>query len=782
MIGQPRAIDAVEFGLEVETAGYNLFVAGVSGSGRATIVRDSLERFAASRPPPEDWVYVHDFRQPDRPNAIRLPAGGGSTFAQEMTEFVRAARREIPRAFESDEYDKRRRSVLADVEQRKTHLAEELKAFAGERGFAIEITPVGVVTTPLADGQPLTPELFERLPGKDQERIAAASEEIRERTAGFLRAMHRLEKEAAEQVRGLEREVALYAVGPLLNELREKWDGHDEVLVYLGDVEDDIGHHLDDFREEASTGQPMLLAATRRDEFFRYRVNVLVDNADVVGAPVVIERNPTYYNLVGRVEYRAAFGSMVTDFREIKAGALHRANGGYLVLEAFDLLRQPFAWDALKRALRGREVQIENLGEQYSAVPSSTLRPEAVPLAVKVVLIGPPLVYRLLYELDEDFRELFKVKADFAPEMEWNDENALGYARLVRRCVDAAGLRHFDRTAVARLIEHGGRLRESQRKLTTRLLDISDVVSEASFWAGRAGHALVRAEDVERAVAEHERRSNLPEERIGELIERGTIVIDTAGERVGQVNGIAVVDLGDYAFGMPSRVTARVAIGRGNVESVERQIERSGPIHSKGFLIVSAYLAGTYGQEQPLALRASIAFEQAYDEIEGDSASSAELYALVSALSGLPLRQGIAVTGSVDQHGAVQAVGGVTRKIEGFYAVCSAAGLSGDQGVIVPAANVENLMLSDELVDAVAAGRFHVWAVHTVDEGLELLAGRPAGARRKDGSFPEGSVHALAEARLRDYIARLQASAPSPGNGRLTAADENGEGAPLGEE
>jgi lon-related putative ATP-dependent protease len=757
-IGQPRALGAIEFGLEVETAGYNVFVAGLPGSGRATTVQDALERASKLQPPPDDWVYVHDFHESDRPNAIRLPAGGGTVLARDMEEFVRAARREIPRVFESDEYDKRRRAVLAEVQERRERLTEELRAFARERGFALEITPVGVVTAPLSEGRPLTAEQFERLPAAEQERIAKATEEIQEENAVFLRQLHRLEQETARRVRELERDVALFAVGPLFHELREKYAGQEELLGYFDDVQDDVVEHLDDFRDGAEASPVLPFVAPRRDNFFRYRVNVLVDNAGASGAPVVVERNPTYYNLIGRVEYRAAFGSMTTDFREIKAGALHRANGGFLVLELLDVLRHVFAWDALKRALRAGEVRIENLGEEFSAVPSATLRPEPIPLAVKVVLIGPPLLYHLLYQLDEDFRELFKVKADFAPEMDWSDENVLSYARFVSRWVRAAGLRHFDRAAVARLIEHSARLRESQRKLSTRLIDVSDIVSEASFWAGRAGHAVVEGEDVERAIAEREYRSNLLQERVEELIAEGTIRIETAGERVGQVNGIGVVDIGDHAFGKPSRVTARTSIGRGTVASVEREIELSGPIHSKGFLILSGYLAGTYGQDRPLALGASITFEQAYDEIEGDSASSAELYALLSALSEVPLRQAVAVTGAVDQHGAVQAVGGVTHKVEGFFDVCKAKGLTGDQGVIVPAANVQNLMLRDEVVRAVQAGDFHVWAVRTIDEGLELLTGRPA---RELHSLVDGRLAGYAEV-LRSYAGGAEGNGASP--------------------
>jgi predicted ATP-dependent protease len=459
------------------------------------------------------------------------------------------------------------------------------------------------------------------------------------------------------------------------------------------------------------------------------------------------------------VEHAATFGALVTDFSLVRAGALHRANGGYLVLDARRLLTQPFAWDALKRSLRSGEVRIESLGEEFSSVPLATLRPEPIPLDLKVVLIGSSYAYLVLYSLDEDFRELFKVRADFAPELDWTSEHHRNYAAFVSRWVRENHLRHFDCAAVARLIEHGARLREDQRKLSARLIEISDVVSEASFWAEKEGHELVEAADVEVAIRKKEFRSNLVEERVRELIDDGTIVIATDGERVGEVNGISVLDLGDHAFGRPSRVSARVSLGRGGIASIEREIDLSGPIHSKGFMILSSYLAATYAQDWPLAVSATLTFEQAYDEIEGDSASSTELYALLSAISGVPLAQGIAVTGSVDQHGNIQAVGGVTHKVEGFYATCKAQGFTGTQGVLVPEANVRHLMLDEEVVEAVREGRFHVWAVRTIDDGIRLLTGLPAGRRRADGSYPPGSVHGRVAAGLAAYAEKLRAYA-----------------------
>ncbi len=742
-IGQPRALDALSIGLETTTPGFNVFVAGAPGSGRMTTVLDDLALRARTRRRPCDWVYVHNFHDPDRPNAIPLPAGRGAELAEAMASFVAAARRELRRAFESEDYERRRHEAGADASRRKGELETELRAFGAARGIAVETTAVGVVAVPLHDGKPLMRETFERLSTDEQLSIQKATEEVEQRTADYARRVHQLEKDVARRLAELDREVALFAVGPLFHELDERFAGEPEVAAYIADVRVDVLDRLDEFRSDDEGDGALELPALlrpRRHNHARYEVNLLVDNSTVEGAPVVVERNPTYYNLVGRVEYRASFGAMVTDFREIKPGALHRANGGFLVLELLDVIRHPFAWDALKGALRGGEVRIENLGEQFSAVPSASLRPEPIPLDVKVVLIGVPYAYHLLYQLDEDFHELFKIKAEFSPELDWTAQHHRDYAAFVSRQVREHGLRHFDAKAVARVIEHGARVRESKRKLSARLLDVADLVAEAAFWAERAGHELVTAADVDAAVARRRYRSNLVEERIQELVREQTLVIETSGTRVGRVNGLAVHDLGDYAFGRPTRVSARVALGRGSVESIEREIKLSGRIHSKGFEILSGYLAATYAQKWPLALSATITFEQSYDEVEGDSASSTELYALLSALADLPLEQGIAVTGAVDQHGEVRAVGGVNEKVEGFYATCKAAGLTGRQGVIVPAANVANLMLDAEVVTAVEEGRFHVWAVRTVDQGIALLTGEPA-----------GTVHDLVAARLQAF-------------------------------
>jgi predicted ATP-dependent protease len=776
-IGQPRAVDAIEFGLEIDTYGYNVFLSGTPGSGRESTVLDYLNELAKKHPTPPDWIYVHNFVDPDQPHAIDLPAGQGAQFAREMRDFVVATQREIPRAFESEEYARRRAAALNSFAQQRDEILNQLQQFAQARSFSLEMTPTGIVTVPVLDGKPIDAEAFEKLSDEQKQQITTHGQEVQTELATTLRNLREIEKQAGQRASELDREIATFVVGPFLDELRERYALSPKVIAYLNEIQNDIPQHLHDFPlATAEQPQPQVLpmaqmqAQQREEHLARYRVNVLIDNSQTRGAPVVFERNPTYYNLIGRIDYRASLGAMLTDFNQIKSGALHQANGGFLVLHVTEVLRSPFAWDALKRSLISHEIQIENLGEQMSALPTARLRPEPVPIKLKVVLIGMPAIYQTLLSLDEDFQELFKVRADFAPDMAWSDEHVHNYAAFISRKVRESQLRHFDRGAVARVVEYGARMLEDQRKLSTRLLDIANVITEASYWAKRSGHDPVMAEDVITAINKSIYRSNLIEERTREMIDNGTIMIDTSSDIVGQINGLSVLNVGDYEFGQPSRITARVALGRGNIVSVEREIEMSGAIHSKGVLILSGYLRGTYGIKMPLAVTATITFEQSYGGVDGDSASSTELYALLSALSGLPLHQGIAVTGSVNQFGQVQAIGGATHKIEGFFAVCEAQGLTGKQGVMIPATNVPTLMLNDEVVEAVRNGQFSIWQVSTVDEGIEILTGVPAGDRDEHGNFPEGSVHRLVEERLREFAEAAMSFSRQVDDGTVPAA------------
>jgi len=765
-------MEALRFGVGIDGRGYNLFVTGLSGSGRTGMVRAYLEQTAAGRAAPDDCLYAHNFDQPDRPIALSLPAGQGKVLAADMDSFIGQARLQISRVFETERYAEPRQQLARELAQRRDGLLRELDKFAKEHRFGVEATPGGIIAVPIMGDQPMKSGDLEQLSESERQDLEHRGIEVQSEIGMTMRRISQLEREGAGQLLDLDREIARYAIEPLLHGLRDKYSEQPAVITHIERIAADIPNHLPDFRPGSPDAGSRLAspieAAFAVDHTDRYRVNVIVDNAGRIGAPVNVEANPTYYNLIGRVEYRATFGMMVTDFRQIKGGALHRSNGGFLILDAADVLANPFAWPALMRALTTQEVRIENLGEQYSAVPTASLSPSPVPLRLKVALIGSPRLYQLLFGLDEEFRDLFKVRVDFAPEVEWNDQSVADYTAFISRCISERSLRHFDNGAVARVIEETARWRESQSKLSTRLRDLDDLVTESSFWADQSGHQLVLAGDVRKAVDEKRRRSSLTEERLRELITTGTIRVEVSGSRTGQLNGLSVIDLGDHHFGVPSRISATVALGRGTVESIERETKLGGPIHNKGFLIVSGYLASRYAQKSPLAMRATLTFEQSYDEVEGDSASSTELYALLSALSDTPLKQNIAVTGSVDQHGNVQAIGGVSDKIEGFFKVCLAKGLSGDQGVMIPAANVPDLMLDDEVVEAVREGKFNVWAVNNVDNGIEILTGVPAGERQADGTYPEGSIHGLVAKRLGAY-ANVQAAFGRSVNGEPAA-------------
>lgn len=731
-IGQPRAFEAIRMAAEIKARGFNLYVAGAPGSGRESLVRSVLSEYARQLPAPPDRVYVHRFDDPDHPTALELPPGQGQQFKRDIEEFVQFVQRSIPRAFDSESYEKQRNETATKFQERKSALLQELRAYALKRETRIEMTAGGFLTIPLMDAKPIAREDFDRLRPEKRAEIELRTKEVHDKTSANFRAIRELDRREQEEVAEIDRQVARFALAPAIEELHDKYGRHPDILNYLTKMQDDILDHLPEFRGNAPESLPALGKLEADSHLWRYQVNVFVENDSTNGAPIVFERNPTYYNLFGKISYRATFGAMVTDFRQLKPGATHRANGGFLVLNVLDVLKNPFSWEALKRALFSEQIQMENLGEQLTAVPVATLRPKPIPLDVKVILIGTPTIYRLLFALDEDFHRLFKVKADFSPEMKLDAHALIRYARMIGECVKNLGLLHFDRSAIAEIASHGARLVSHQRKLTTQVSEITDLAAESDHVARATGAKQVSAEHVETAIHQREFRSNLSEERLRELITEGTLMIDTQGARVGQVNGIAVHDLGDYAFGRPSRITASVSIGKDGIQSIERESKLSGKIHSKGFMILSGYLKNQYAQTAPLALAATLTFEQSYDEIEGDSASSTELYALISALSGAPLNQAIGVTGSVDQQGMIQAVGGINEKIEGFFAVCKDQGLTGQQGVMIPMANVQHLMLKREVIRAVEQGMFTIWAVKTLDQGIAILTGlEPATVHRR---------------------------------------------------
>lgn len=756
IIGQERAVKALEFGLGIQAEGFNIFVAGPPGTGKNTAVKAFLEEVAREKPAPSDWCYVHNFRDSYRPRALKLPAGMGAELARDMQNLVKTARREIPRAFASEEYARKKEEIMAAFDARKEQLLHQLHARARAAGFTIQGAPGGIFIIPVVGDEMIKEEDFARLPQEERAAILQRREALEQEVARTFRELHNLEHEAADALQRLESEIAAFAVGHLFVHLLGKYGSLPDVKAYLEAVQQDMLNNIGLFRGETRGSEGPVPPWLRETPFRKYEVNVLVDNSELKGAPVILELNPTYADLFGRIEKEAHFGTLVTDFTMIRSGSLHRANGGYIVIPVEDLLRNLFAWDGLKRALRDKEITIEEPGERLGLGAAKTLRPEPIPLQVKVILLGEPLYYYLLYLFDPDFRELFKVKAEFDTRMDRNPENLRKYAAFFCTLCEKENLLHLDASAVAKLVEYGSRLAEDQTKLSTRFAEIADVVREACHYARQEGAGYTTAEHVKRAIDASFYRSNLIQERIQEMFARGTLLLDVTGAKVGQVNGLSVLSLGDLNFGKPSRITASVAAGKDGVIDIEREARLGGRIHTKGVLILSGYLAERYARDIPLSLSARLVFEQSYEGIEGDSASCAELFALLSALADVPMKQNLAVTGSINQKGEIQPVGGINEKIEGFFDVCRVKGLTGDQGVIIPAANAENLMLREDVVQAIRDGKFHVYLSSTVDEGVELLTGLPAGERGPDGMFPEGSFNALVAARLLELSERIR--------------------------
>jgi len=757
IIGQERAVRAMEFGLRVQKPGYNLFLTGITGTGKLSYARSVVSQVAANLPTPEDWCYVYNFRDPSQPRVLCLPCGKGASLSRDLEELIEELQVEIPRAFGSDDYENQKNDIIREFQERSGQLVEELTQRAAVQGFSLRRSSTGFVTVPLVDGKPLSGEEYEALPAETKEDIERRSNALQFDIRDTIRRVQQAEREAREKIRKLDAQVGLFCAGHRIDALKEKYQEHPQVVEYLEALKQDILNNLELFRaEEEEHNVPPWARPSRSSALLKYKVNLLIDRRSCCGAPVVAENNPTYYNLVGRVEHENEWGILSTNFTMIRPGALHRANGGFLILQARDVLANLFSWEALKRVLKTGQLSIENMGEQFGLIPVASLKPEPIPVRLKVILIGNPLLYHLLYQYDEDFRKLFKIRVDFDTEMARTPENETKLAQFISFHCRQEGLRHFERGAVAKVVEYSSRLAEDQEKLSTRFNELVEILYEADAWAAVEGAPYVGARHVSRAIEEKHYRSNRLEEKIREMFARGELLVDTDGRVVGQVNGLSVIDLGDYVFGRPSRITATAGLGQRGVVNIERETKMSGNIHSKGVLILTGYLFAKYAQDVPLALSASLCFEQLYTGVDGDSASSAELYALLSSLADLPLDQGIAVTGSINQKGEIQPVGGVTAKIEGFYLVCKVKGLTGRQGVIIPYQNVRHLMLSDEVVEACRRGEFHVWAIRYVDEGLAILTGLPAGERRPDGTYPPGTVHHCVLEKLKTYHRRLQ--------------------------
>jgi lon-related putative ATP-dependent protease len=759
-IGQEKALRALDFGLEVTSQGFNIFALGEPGTGRMTTVMTLLGEKAAHEPVPQDWCYVFNFKNPDVPVSIGLEPGKGRGFSKDMEDLIKTLRVDIPKAFESKEYEKQRSRIVEEFQQKQNELFSKLEEEAKERGFSIRRGVAGIMIVPIKkeSGEPINPDEFAKLDEPIKKEMEKIGKALQERLNEVFRAMRDTEKFVQDMLQKLERAIAYDAVYPPIENLKARYRVHDRIQAYLDQAKEDILTHLEDFKpgEEQPSPLPFLKMPKQETSFGRYTVNVIVDNAETRGSPVVAESNPTYLNLFGRIENKIMYGMATTDFTMIRAGSVHRANGGYLVIDALDLLRNQFSYDALKRAIKNREIKVEDILEQYRLISTAAMRPEAIPLDLKVILVGTPYLYYMLYSLDPDYNELFKVKADFDNRMDRTAENVEKYAGFAALTQRSENLLPLDRTGVARVVEFGSRLADHQDRLTTRFSAIADLIREAHYWAKKDGASFIRGDHVVQAVYEKKLRSDRVEGRIREATIEDVLIIDTSRTVVGQVNGLAVLDMGDYSFGKPSRITAKTFIGKAGVVNLERETKMSGKIHEKAILIISSYLGSTYGARKPISLSASITFEQLYDMVEGDSATCAEMYALLSSISGVPLKQSFAVTGSMDQNGDVQPIGGVNQKLEGFFDLCKARGLDGSHGAIIPTRNLKNLMLKQEMVEAVEQGSFAIYAIDRMEEGLEILTGMPAGTLQEDETYPEGTINHLVMKRLTEISEALE--------------------------
>ncbi len=773
LIGQDRALRAIQFGADIEAHDFNVFVLGPPSIGKSTAVKAYLARKARPAQSASDWVYVFNYDNPNRPHALELPCGRARELAQGMVRAIDELRATLPAMFEGDDYQTRKRSIDEAFRSGQEAALEGLNRKAQAQNIAILRTPTGFAMAPMLEGKVVKPEVFMQLPEDMRRGVEAKIEALQTELEALLTKVPKSDKERRQKLSALHEEIATAATREALDELEAAFADLPNVLRHIAAAKADMIRNVALFLADEDDGGGAIKPpadASRDARFRRYLVNTFVasEPSDVCETPLVEELNPTYGNLIGRIEHIAQMGTMLTDFLLVKAGALHRANGGYLLLDVRKLLLSPFAWEALKRAIKAREIRIEQPVETVGMMTAQTLDPEPIPLKVKVVLFGDRQLYYLLNDADPDFSRLFKVQADFDDTISRSDDNDLAYARLIASIVRQHKLKPVDASGVARLIEEGARLADDREKLSIEIGRLSDIVREADYWATLGRRKVITRADVDKAVEEAVDRASRLRDRAQETIERGIVLIDTAGAKVGQINGLSVLQLGPFAFGRPSRITARVRMGQGRVTDIEREVELGGPLHSKGVMILWGFLAGRYAQDVPLALAATLVFEQSYGGVDGDSASSAELYALLSALAEVPILQSFAVTGSVNQWGEVQAIGGVNEKIEGYFDLCKARGLDGTQGVLIPQSNVQHLMLREDVVTAVADGKFRIHAVGHIDDGIEILTGRTAGKAAADGSYPKDSINALVEEKLHGFATRARAFAKPPGDGPTT--------------
>jgi len=755
----------MEFGLAIDQPGYNIYVAGLAGTGKTSAVKTYIQKVIETRKTEdyraEDWCYLYNFTDPDRPQIVNLPQGRGRELASHLDSLLESLQSGIKKAFSSPEYEAQRKQVVEKGQEHQQQLFKEVEEEAVKQSFRFQVSPAGLVLIPMANGKPLSEKDYAALSEKKRRAIENRRSGLKKLVEEVIEKARNLEKDSGDSLKELDHQVAEFAIAKLFDDLLARYDAFPKLVQYLKDLKSHTLEHLELFRQAempqgSISGMSLPTQMVMGEPFLPYRVNVFVDNSQTKGPPIIVENNPIYGNMFGKTERRFFLGGYLSNHTMLKPGALSLANGGYLLLNTRDVLLSPGVWQTLKRVIKNKEVLIEDPFEQFGLIAPQGLRPQPMPVKVKIVLIGEDFLYHLLSAYDEDFWEIFKVKADFDFQIERTAENTEAYACFIAGCCEGNGLKHFDRSGVGKVVEYGARLVADQLKLSSRFAQIKDIILEADYWAKKNGNELVSAKDVQQALEEKVYRHNLIDEHIRELIRRGTLMIDAEGSVVGQVNGLSVYSLGDVVFGRPSRITARTYMGRSGVINIERESHLSGSIHDKGVLILNGYLGWKYAQHRPLSLSASLCFEQSYEGVEGDSASSTELYALLSSLAGVPIKQNIAVTGSVNQKGEIQPIGGVNHKTEGFFRVCRAKGLTGEQGVLIPAGNLENLMLHEEVVEAVRQGKFHMYTARSIDEGIEILTGMPAGERQADGSYPEGTINYLVDKRLREIAEGLK--------------------------
>ncbi len=763
VIGQQRAVQALEMGLEISDPSYNIFVTGLPATGKTTLVKDILNRRSASESVPEDWVMVHNFDDAFRPVSFPLPVGEGKKFQRKMDQFIQNLKEEMPRAFETEDYQKKRNQLMEKFQQKKRKKISALQNKAAEHNVKVQFTGAGIQTIPIVNDQPIKQDAYQKLDDDLKEQVDKNLNYVQREIQNTLREINKLENELQEKIQALNKEVTLFVVGHRIENFKEEYQDHKEVLTYLEAVKNDIIENTREFVQASEGGknkQRQLAALLKgggsqgQPDFTRYNVNLLVDNTDTEGAPVIVETNPTYNNVFGRLEKRAKLGAVYSDFTMVKAGSLIQANGGYLVLDILGVLKNPFVWDTLKRAIKNREIQIEDIQEQLGYVTVSTLKPQAIPINVRLVLIGDPQIFTLLQHFDNQFEKTFKVRADFDYEVNKQDDTVQQYVRFIAKVCREENLTHFSPDGVSAMIEASQKTVEDQEKLSLRFGKVVEIIKEAHYWASKNGHDRINRADVEKAHAQRKYRSSLIEEKVHENILRDIQMIATDGQKVGQVNALSVFAMDGFLFGRPSRITAETYMGKEGVVNIDRNVEMSGKTHNKGVEILTGWLGRQFAQDFPLTVNISLTFEQSYGMIDGDSASSTEAYAILSTLSGLPLKQNLAVTGSVNQKGEIQAIGAVNQKIEGFFDLCKSRGLTGNQGVIIPNANIKHLMLKSEVIEAVKDKQFHIYPVKTIAEGIVLLTDVEAGKLDDKDQYPSDSVFGRTKKRLEEYVSK----------------------------